>query len=48
MTDKPKEPIDLLKRRTEKLLGQERHRKEPRNTWSGLDPSFEKKPRPYS
>ena len=28
MNDKPKEPIDLLKRRTEKLLEQERRKKQ--------------------
>ena len=40
MTDKDKEPIDLLKRRADKLLDQERRKKETENSkkqveWSG-------------
>ena len=37
MSDKPKEPIDLLKRRTEKLLGQERHRKPDKGSQKYLE-----------
>ena len=37
MSDKPKEPIDLLKRRTEKLLGQERHRKQDKGSQKYLE-----------
>ena len=40
MTDKNKEPIDLLKRRAEKLIDQERHKEEAEEArrqleWSG-------------
>ena len=37
MTDKPQEPIDLLKRRTEKLLEQERHRKQDKESQKQLE-----------
>jgi hypothetical protein len=37
MTDKPKEPIDLLKRRTEKLLEQERRRKQDQGSQKQLE-----------
>jgi hypothetical protein len=37
MNDKPKEPIDLLKRRTEKLLEQERRKKQDEGAQKQLD-----------